>query len=298
MLNARIKAQNPIGASELVVNPDGSVYHLKVRAEHLSDTIILVGDQYRVERISQHFDSVEFKIANREFVTHTGIYKGKRLTVMSSGIGADNIDIVINELDAAVNIDLNTRLPKEEFRQLNIVRLGTSGSLQEDIPVDSYCLSSFGLGLDGVLSFYAYQNTANEKRYLTALKEQMDWPQSINQPYLAEGSNELIEKLRQEAFIGITATANGFYGPQGRQLALRPAISDFNQRLQSFELDGQRITNYEMETSALYGLGSLLGHNCATICAIIANRYRQEYSKDYKKTVDELILYTLDHLTA
>lgn len=297
MLNARINATNPIGASELVINPDGSVYHLKVRNEHLADTIILVGDQYRVERISQYFEHIEFKISNREFVTHTGTYKGKRLTVMSSGIGADNIDIVVNELDAAVNIDLETRMPKNDFRQLRLVRLGTSGSLQEDIPVDSFCLSTFGLGLDGVLSFYQHENSANEKRYLNEIIQQTQWPEKINPPYLAEGSSELIELLKAEAFTGITATANGFYGPQGRQLALSPSISDFNQRLQQFEYDGQRISNYEMETSALYGLGSLLGHQCATICAIIANRYRQEYSKDYKKTVDKLILYVLESLT-
>lgn len=286
----------PIGDSELVLNPDGSVYHLKLLPEQISDQIILVGDPGRVERVSSRFDRVDEKVSNREFVTHTGELNGKRLTVMSSGIGTDNIDIVINELDALVNIDLQNRVPRQTHHQLDIVRIGTSGSLQESLPVDSFIFSDSAIGLDGVMGFYDIEMTDREADMLERFLIHTQWPSGINVPYVAEGDSKLISHLAKGYAQGITMTANGFYGPQGRSLRVQPSDKTLNERYASFSFQGLQITNYEMETSALYGLGGVLGHRTCTACAIIANRYRQEYSKDYKLTVDRLIDHILSAL--
>lgn len=290
------KSTEPLEPSELILNPDGSIYHIKLKPEHIADTIIVVGDQNRVERVSKHFSNIECKIANREFVTHTGTYKGKRLTVLSTGIGADNIDIVINELDALVNIDLETRTIKKEHTALNIIRLGTSGSLQKDIPVDSYLLSTHGLGFDGIAGFYDAILEEEEMDLEEAFADQVEWQIPTVNPYFAKGDESLIELLEEKAIKGITATGSGFYGPQGRVLRINTFQPFLNKQLQEFQLNDLRITNFEMETSALYSLCGMLGHKAATICAIIANRDAKEYSKDYKKTVDELIVYLLDKL--
>ncbi len=286
-----------IEESELIINPDGSIYHLNLLPEHLADDIIVVGDPQRVEIISNYFDSVEVKIHNREFVTHTGYLNGKRLTVLATGIGTDNIDIVMNELDAIVNIDLKSRQVKRDHKSLNIVRLGTSGALQKDIPVDSFVFSSYGLGLDGLLNFYKGGQQIIEKEMTNEFISYSNWDNELSRPYIVKASSKLEDKISRGMYKGITATAPGFYGPQGRQLRLELANEDINKTLESFTFNNHLITNFEMETSAIYGLGRLLGHNTATVCAIIANRYSRTYSKDHKKTVVKLIETLLERLT-
>ncbi|AWG27354.1 nucleoside phosphorylase [Flavobacterium kingsejongi] len=285
-----------IQSSELILNPDGSVYHLNLKPEHVANDIIFVGDQNRVEKITQFFDSIEYSTQKREFKTQTGWYKGKRLTVLSTGIGPDNIDIVINELDALVNIDLETRQPKAALTALNIIRVGTSGSLQNDIPVDSFVLSKFGLGLDNMLRSYcidAVTNTALEDAFIA----QTNWDQKKGRPY-AVGCSETLEKLIESDIIfkGITATAGGFYGPQGRVLRLPVQDPELNGKMDHFSHEGQAITNLEMETAAIYGLSALLGHNALSLNAIIANRANGTFSEDPYKAVDALITYTLNKL--
>ena len=289
--------RNPIAPSELIITDEGRIYHLDLHPNDIADHIIVVGDQERVPRVSQHFDKIYLKRSKREFVTHTGEYNGKQVSVLSTGIGCDNIDIVINELDALVNIDFKTRLPKSKHRKLNITRVGTSGALQEDIPVDSFVLSTYGLGFDGLLGFYDVSYNEDEKSLAKAFLQQIPWPVAANNPYFVKGSDFLKEKLGQGMRQGITATANGFYGPQGRSLRLGAKVPNLNEYLNRFEHKGNKITNFEMETSALYGLCSLLGHETVTVCAIIANRFSKSYSKDYKKTVDQLIELTLHRLT-
>lgn len=283
--------------TELILTPEKRVYHINLKAEDIADDVIVVGDQYRVPQISEHFSSIEFKTNHREFVTHTGIYKGKRLTVLSTGIGTDNIDIVLNELDAAVNINPETRTLNPEHRTLNIIRLGTSGALQADIPVNSLVVSSHGLGLDGLLNFYEGWQTINENDISGAFINQTTWLPNLPFPYCVAASADLLNKFKDGNFVGITATAPGFYGPQGRQIKLKAAMPNLNELLTSFNLNNQRITNFEMETSALYGLGKLLGHNCLTVCVIIANRVRKEFTGDYKKSVEVLIESCLQKLT-
>lgn len=285
-----------IGESELILNPDGSVYHIKLLPEHIGNDIIVVGDPGRVERISQHFDKIDVKIQNREFITHTGYYKGKKITALATGIGTDNIDIVINELDALVNIDLKNRVHKDTHTALNIIRLGTSGALQEDIEVDTPVMSSHGLGFDGLLNFYKTAKGVFDDGMSEAFMKHAGWLPQLPYPYVVEGSKALMQKIGDGFHVGITATAPGFYGPQGRVLRLQTAIPDLNELLETFTYKGHRITNFEMETSALYGLSKLLGHNAVTVCAIIANRKRKEYSKDYKKTIDVLIEQILNRL--
>lgn len=285
-----------IAPSELILNPDGSIYHLKLKPEHIAQNVIVVGDPGRVELISAKFDNIEYKIQNREFITHTGFYKGKRITVIATGIGTDNIDIVLNELDAAVNIDLEKRIVKEKHTQLNIVRIGTSGALQKDIPVDSFVASTYGLGFDGLLPFYKGLAAINEKELIEEFILQTNWNTEFNRPYMVKGSDELIQKIAFDFHQGITATANGFYGPQGRKLRLELQKNDLNELLNKFTYKNHRITNFEMETSALYGLGKLLGHNTCTVCAIVANRMAQQYSKDYKSAVDKIINIVLERL--
>ncbi len=297
MLNSAIKHNTPLLPSELILNPDGSIYHLNLLPEDIADDIIVVGDQHRVERISSFFDKIDVKKEKREFVTHTGWYKGKRITALSTGIGCDNIDIVINELDAIVNIDLETRIIKENPRKLNIIRLGTSGALQADIPVDSFVISSYGLGFDGLAQFYKTNFEADELALQSEFIKQVNWKNELNRPYFAKANTALVERLEEGMIKGITATANGFYGPQGRSLRLAPNVPDLNEKLNQFSFEGQRITNFEMETSALYALGGMLGHNTATVCAIIANRFTKTFSEDYKATVDKLIQVLLEKLT-
>jgi len=285
-----------IAESELVLNQDGSIYHLNLLPENIAETIILVGDQGRVEKVSKHFDVIEFSTQKREFITHTGRIGSKRLTVLSTGIGTDNVDIVINELDALVNIDLKKRAPKEETKSLNLIRLGTSGSLQENLPVDSYLLSTHGIGFDGVFNYYEKAAEIEDTELTDAFMLQTDWKSTFPRPYIVEGSESLFNLLKDGTEHGMTATANGFYGPQGRQLRLKPTIPDLNERLSKFSYNGQRITNFEMETSALFGIGKALGHECATVCAIIANRYRKEYSKNHDLTIENLIAFLLERL--
>lgn len=285
-----------LAETDLILNSDGSIYHLHLREEHIADNVIVVGDQGRVSEISKHFDIIETKIHNREFVTHTGVLGKNRITVLSTGIGTDNIDIVINELDATINIDHQTRKAKLQLRKLNIVRIGTSGALQADIPVGSHVISQFGLGLDGLLHFYEYKFNDLERELGEKIGQHLQLNSEIATPYVCKGSAELFDKLNAGMIPGITATAPGFYGPQGRKLRLNPTDSSINDKLHSFAHKEYRITNFEMETSALYGLGNMLGHNCCTCCTIIANRIRQEYSKDYHKDVERLIQTVLERL--
>ena len=285
-----------IASSELILNPDGSVYHLNLKPENIAHDIIFVGDPDRVEKITQFFDSIEFSIQKREFKTQTGIYKEKRLTVLSTGIGPDNIDIVLNELDALVNIDLNTRQPKEQLTALNIIRIGTSGSIQADIPVDSFVLSQFGIGLDNMLRSYIVDEITHkdiEEAFIT----QTEWNLQKGRPYVIACSEILEKRIESnQMHKGITCTVGGFYGPQGRVLRLPIQDSDLNSKMDHFQFNGNRITNLEMETTAIYGLSALLGHNALSLNAIIANRATGTFSEDPTKAVDELIAYTLDKL--
>ena len=285
-----------IQESELILNPDGSVYHLNLHPENIATDIIFVGDQDRVDKVTKHFDSVEFTTQKREFKTSTGTYKGKRISVISTGIGPDNIDIVLNELDALVNIDLKTRTIKPTLTTLNIVRIGTSGSLQNDIPVDSFVLAKFGLGLDGMLHAYDCEKVL-EKNIEDAFIMHTNWSKRKARPYVVKNSSELENKLvGNNVFIGFTATAVGFYGPQGRVLRLALQDANLNSKIDSFNFNGTRVTNLEMETSAIYGLSKLLGHNACSMNAIIANRANGTFSKNPGKIVADLIIYTLDKL--
>jgi len=282
-----------IKESELILNADGSVYHLNLKPEHISDTIIFVGDQDRVEKITKHFDSIEFSTQKREFKTQTGSYKGKRITVMSTGIGPDNIDIVLNELDALVNIDLKTREIKEEHTSLNIIRIGTSGSLQKDIPVDSFVLGTHGLDLNGMLHYYQIESISTPPLE-DAFVEYTNWNANKARPIFIDNSSELENKFESdEVFKGITATAGGFYGPQGRVLRLPLEDPTLNNKIDTFNFNGLKISNFEMETSVIYGLSKLLGHQALSLNAIIANRVNGTFSKDSKKAIENLIEYTL-----
>lgn len=285
-----------IQSSELILNPDGSVYHLNLLPEHIAHDIIFVGDQNRVEKITQFFDSIEFSTQKREFKTQTGIFKGKRITVLSTGIGPDNIDIVMNELDALVNIDLKTRKPKQSLISLNIIRIGTSGSLQADIPVDSFVLSKFGLGLDNMLRSYLIDEISNIEMENIFIKH-TNWDSKKGRPYAISCSEILENKFGSDRIHkGITATAGGFYGPQGRVLRLNIQDENLNSKMDNFTFEENRITNLEMETAAIYGLGKLLGHQCLSLNAIIANRANGTFSKDPYKAVDELIQYALEKM--
>jgi len=285
---------NKIAASELILNPDGSIYHLNLKPENIATDIIFVGDQNRVPKISKHFDTIEFETQKREFRTITGTYKGKRISVISTGIGPDNIDIVINELDALVNIDLETRTIKKEHTKLNIVRIGTSGSLQNHIPVDSFVLAKYGLGFDGMLLAYDCEDIL-ETEIENAFIEHTNYCSKKSRPYIVKNSEILEKKLISEkVFAGITGTAGGFYGPQGRVLRLAIQDPKLNNKIDSFNFNGVTITNLEMETSAIYGLCKLLGHEACSMNAIIANRANGTFSEDPYKPVEELIIYTLD----
>lgn len=283
--------------TELILSPENRVYHINLRSEDIADDVIVVGDQHRVSQISSYFSKIDFKTDHREFITHTGIYNGKRITVLSTGIGTDNIDIVLNELDAAVNINLETRELNPKHRKLNIIRLGTSGALQGDIPVNGLVASSHGIGLDGLLNFYEGWKTINENEISEEFIKHTNWQKNLPYPYCVAASKILLDKFKENLHVGITATAPGFYGPQGRQIRLKSSAPNLNELLTSFKLGDHKITNFEMETSALYGLGKLLDHECLTVCVIIANRVRKEFTSDYKKSVEILIENCLNKLS-
>ena len=285
-----------IKESELILNPNGSIYHLNLRPENISDTIIFVGDQDRVEKITKHFDSIEFSTQKREFKTQTGYYKGKRLSVISTGIGPDNIDIVLNELDALVNIDLENRVIKEKHTALKVVRIGTSGSLQAEVPVDAFVLSTHGLDLNGMLHFYDLKDITNPEIEEAFIKH-TNWSSEKARPLVINNSPILEKQLESDkVFKGVTATAGGFYGPQGRILRLALQDNDLNTKMDNFSFEGVKVTNFEMETSVIYGLAKLLGHEACSLNAIIANRATGNFSKDPKLAVERLIEYTLDKL--
>ncbi len=283
--------------SELILNEDGTIYHLAVAREHIADTIIIVGDQGRVDKISRYFDRIECKRSNREFETHTGTFNGKRLSVMSTGIGTDNIDIFMNELDAVVNIDFGQRKKSSVLKSLKIIRLGTTGAIHEDIPVGSFIISRYGLGFDGLLHFYKRKEEQTNFELAQKIERHLDLPTGLSKPYVVEASDKIISFLGKDMVRGITATAPGFYGPQDRKLRLQPAIDTLFKRLQSFEYQGDRITNFEMETSALYALGSLLGHQCCTCCVALANRANGTFIEDHDAAVDGLIRVVLERIT-
>ena len=282
-----------IAESELIINARGAVYHLNCRPEELSTTIITVGDPDRVKEVSKYFDTVEFKNEHREFITHTGYVGKKRISCVSTGIGPDNIDIVLNELDALVNIDFNTRAVKEELTALNIIRLGTSGSLQTGIPVDSFVASTHGLGLDNLMNFYRIQNNEEEKQILQAFNTHTQLNQGTIAPYIHMAGVHLLKHFTAGYHQGVTVTCPGFYGPQGRVLRLGLAYPQLIDSLTSFTFGNHRITNFEMETSAIYGLGNLLGHHCVSLSAIVANRISKEFSTDGGLAVENLIKQSL-----
>lgn len=278
-----------IAESELIINDRGAVYHLDLRPEEIAGTVITVGDPDRVKEVSKYFDSIEVKRQHREFISHTGFVGKKRITVLSSGIGPDNIDIVINELDALVNIDFETRTIKSKLSPLNIIRIGTSGSLQADIPVDSFVASTHGLGIDNLLNFYRHEHNDEEQQLLHSFVTHTQIHGQIGNPYISSGAGSLIKHFVKDFHQGITVTCPGFYGPQGRILRLGIRNPELINRLTDFRFGQHRITNFEMETSAIYGLGKLLGHNCLAINAIVANRVQKEFSKDGKAAVENLI---------
>ena len=279
---------NRIAESELILNERGAIYHINLTPDELADTVITVGDPDRVAVVSKEFDSIEIKRQHREFIAHTGYVGKKRITVISTGIGPDNIDIVVNELDALKNIDLNTRTIKSELSSLNIIRLGTSGSLQEDIPVDSLVAGTHGLGLDNLLNFYRLQSNDEEKQMLQHFITHTQLTGNI-QPYLVSSSPSILKHFVTGFHRGITVTCPGFYGPQGRILRLGISNPSLVDNLSSFQFGNHRISNFEMETSAIYGLGKLLGHHCLSVNVIVANRVRKEFSKDGGKAVENLI---------
>lgn len=285
-----------IKASELILNPDGSVYHLNLRPEHLAPTIITVGDPDRVDSITKHFDNVEFQTKKREFHTQTGTYKQKRITVISTGIGTDNIDIVFNELDALVNIDLETRQIKSELTQLEIIRIGTSGSIQKEIPIDAILISEYAAGFDSLLHFY--QSEAVQFPEISeALIKHTQWFDKKSEPYIVKSDDGLLKKFSSEkTHKGFTATNVGFYGPQGRVLRLPVQDDALNDKLASFKYKGMPITNLEMETAGIYGLSKLLGHKALSMNAIIANRATGEFTQNPQQVIEDLIVYTLDKL--
>lgn len=286
-----------IKASELILNPDGSVYHLNLKPENIADTILFVGDQDRVEKISKHFDHIEFETQKREFKTHTGVLKGKRITVISTGIGPDNIDIVMNELDALVNIDLHSRKPKDKLTSLQIIRIGTSGSLQKEVPVDGFLMSSHGIDMSGLIHFYKLGTKHHHPEIETDFIRHTDWDPKKAYPYIFSCSEKLATKFSDISMhTGITATAGGFYGPQGRVLRLPISDELLNDKLESFAKGPLRITNYEMETAVIYGMARLLGHEALSLNAIIANRPAGTFSEDPYWVVNRLIAFALDKI--
>ncbi len=285
--------------SELIINEDGSVFHLHVRPEQLADKIILVGDPGRVEVVASHLENHECNIASREFHTITGTYQGKRISVISTGIGCDNVDIVLNEIDALANIDFQTRETKEQLRSLELVRIGTCGGLQPYTPVGSYICSEISIGFDGLLNFYAGRNAVCDLPMERALLNHLGWSGNLccPAPYVIHANEELVERIASTDMVrGITVACGGFFGPQGRQLRIPLADPHQNEKIESFEYHGKRITNFEMESSALAGLSRLLGHRATTVCMVIANRVIQEANTGYKNKIDDLIQVVLNRI--
>lgn len=285
-----------IPSSELILNPDGSIYHLHLREENISDKIILVGDPGRVEVVASRFESVEFRASNREIFTVTGSYKGHRLTVMSTGMGTDNVEIVLSELDALVNIDFETRTERAERKSLTLVRIGTTVGLQPEIEIGTHILARTSVGFDGLLNFYAGRDEVSNLEMERAFVEHTLWDQSLPNPYFVDSSPELAGLFADFTLSGITIAAPGFFAPQGRYLRLKPAFMDLNSKLESFEYEGRKITNFEMESSALAGLSLLMGHRATTICTVIAQRIAKDVTTDYKPFVEDLIDKVLDRL--
>ena len=283
--------------SELIINDDGSVFHLHLRPEQLASKVILVGDPGRVAMVASHFDSVECDIASREFHSITGRYQGKRLTVLSTGIGCDNIDIVMNELDALVNIDFTTRTEKSELHQLELVRIGTCGGLQPHTRVGTYICSRKSIGFDGLLNYYAGRDEVCDLAFEEAFTRHMQWNPQKGAPYVIDNDEELLKRINQNDMVeGITIAAGGFFGPQGRKLRIPLEDPEQNNKIFTFEHEGHRITNFEMESSALAGLSRLLGHKAMTVCMVIANRRAQEANTAYKNSIDDLIVKVLDRI--
>lgn len=284
-----------LSASELILNPDGSVYHCNIKSENLAPIVFLVGDPGRVPVVSSFFDTIDFKTQKREIVTHTGTKNGKRVSVISTGMGTDNIDIVLSELDAVVNIDLDHRTIKAAHTPLTLIRMGTSGSLQPDIPVDSFLASTHGLGFDGLVHYYANSEHFSANPFIDHFIDAVQWDPRLPRPYLAAGDADLIEKaIGLGCYSGVTATATGFYGPQGRILRLGINDQHLNENLSKFRFENLRITNFEMETSGIYGLSALMGHRALTINCIIANRFTEQYSKDYHQSMHRMIGMVLE----
>lgn len=283
--------------SELIINNDGSCFHLHLRPEQLADKVILVGDPGRVNTVANHFDTKECEVSSREFHTITGNYKGKRITVQSTGIGCDNIDIVVNELDSLANIDYQTREEREEHRTLTLVRIGTCGGLQPFTPTGTFVASVKSIGFDGLLNFYGGRNKVCDLKMEEAFKQHMNWNPLLGAPYVAQADEELIDRIARDDMVrGYTIACGGFYGPQGRQLRIPLADPTQNEKVEAFEYDGRKICNFEMESSALAGLSSLLGHKAMTCCMVIANRYAQKMNTEYKNSIDTLIEKVLDRI--
>lgn len=283
--------------SELIINPDGSIFHLHVKPEQLADKIILVGDPGRVALVASHFETKECEVESREFKTITGTYKGKHITVQSTGIGCDNIDIVVNEMDALANLDFKTRHEKETFKQLTFVRIGTCGGLQPYTPVGTFVASVKSIGFDGLLNFYAGRNDVCDLELEEAFKKHMNWSPLLSAPYVIDGDKELVDRIAGEDMVrGITIACGGFFGPQGRELRIPLADPHQNEKVESFVYGDLRITNFEMESSALAGLSALMGHKAMTCCMVIANRVAKEANANYKNSIDNLIIEVLDRI--
>jgi uridine phosphorylase len=284
--------------SDLILNNDGSIYHLQLKPEEIPELVLISGDPGRISMISSHFERVEFRRQNREFVSHVGWYKGHRILALSTGIGPDNIDIVMNELDALVNVDLRTRKPLVQQRSLNIIRIGTSGTVHADIPIGTYVIASHGLGMDGSLHYYERLTEITDHELTAEFIRQTNWPEFLPVPYIVPGNKDLITRLSAGGITGITATAGGFYGPQGRELRLKSAFPGMLDAMANFNLNGLRVINFEMETSSLYGLGTMLGHHVASICVLLANRATGKYTKTIKEDEQNLISFVLDSMTS
>ena len=283
--------------SELIINGDGSIFHLHVKPEQLADKVILVGDPRRVSLVASHFDSKECDIESREFHTITGTYHGKRISVVSTGIVCDNIDIVLNELDALANIDFKTRTEKEQLRQLTLVRIGTCGGLQEYTPVGTFIASEKSIGFDGLLNFYSGRNDVCDLPFEEAFKQHMQWNPQLCAPYVIDADKETLERIAGDEMVrGVTIACGGFFGPQGRELRIPLADPKQNEKVESFEYNGYRITNFEMESSALAGLARLMGHKAVTCCMVIANRRAKNVNANYKNSIDELIKLVLERI--
>ena len=287
----------PIPRSELIINDDGSVFHLHILPEDLADTIILMGDPERVSLVGKQLDTIEVDKQSREFHTITGTYRGKRITVLSHGIGTDNIDIVMTELDALANIDFQTRIQRPEHRHLTLLRIGTCGASQPDIPLGSGIMSHISIGFDGVLNWYKDYDRINLKDFEDAFVTHMHWPERFARPYFVRGSELLIQRFSDWTIKGMTVSAPGFYGPQGRSVRLPLTVPDLIEKLESFEYKGYRVTNIEMESSALAGMAHLLGHDAVTVCLAIANRHIKESNPDYKSLIAQLLWRSLETMT-